>query len=84
MTRPDIKLGDKARCRVTGFTGIVTSLTDYIDGCRQACLTPGVGKDGTVRDSYHFDVERLEIKKKAAVRLDARFTGGPQPAPPVR
>jgi len=84
MQRPNIALGDKAECQVTGFKGIVTAISDYIDGCRQVCLTPKVGKDGQVMESHWFDIERLKVKKQSAINLNSQPTGGPQPSPPTR
>ena len=37
-----------------------------------------------MQEASWFDVERLELRKAAAVQLDTRPTGGPQPTAPVR
>lgn len=35
-----IRLGDKVKCKYTGFTGIVTAKTIFINGCVQFSITP--------------------------------------------
>ncbi len=40
----NIKLGDKVRCKITGFTGIATSRTEFINGCIQIEVTPKMKK----------------------------------------
>lgn len=56
-------LGTTARDRVTGFTGMVSSVSFDAYGCVQAWLTPEV-KDGKMGDGTWFDVKRLEPKGK--------------------
>lgn len=53
-------LGTKQRDRVTGFAGMVSSLSFDAYGCVQVILTPKVGDDGKLRDVTWFDVNRLE------------------------
>lgn len=52
-------LGLKMKDRVTGFAGVVTSVTFDLYGCVQALLTPLCKPDGPSADSYWFDVKRL-------------------------
>jgi len=54
-------LGKTARDRVTGFEGVVSSVSFDLYGCIQAAVTPSVDKDGKTRDGHWFDVNRLEI-----------------------
>lgn len=54
-------LGLKVRDRIIGVEGVVQSICFDLYGCIQASVHPGLDKDGKVKDSYWFDVSRLEI-----------------------
>lgn len=54
-------LGLKVKDRVTGFEGIVASLSFDLYGCIQAVVNPGLDKDGKQRDQAYYDVSRLEV-----------------------
>ena len=59
-------LGQQMEDRVTGFKGMVDSVSFDVYGCVQATLRPRVDKDGNVPDGNWFDVKRL---KKVGKRL---------------
>ena len=63
-------LGKKATDRITGFSGVVTSVCFDLYGCVQVILSPGVDKDGKARDSHWLDVKRLDVAKGKPV-MDA-------------
>lgn len=75
-----IQLGNEARDRITGFSGIVTSRAEYLTGCTQYGLTPPVGGDGQVRPSEWFDEGRIEVTGVGVAKADVAGTtnGGPQ------
>jgi hypothetical protein len=54
-------LGKKARDRVTGFTGIVSSVSFDLYGCICAAITPPVDNEGKPRDGHWYDIHRVEI-----------------------
>jgi hypothetical protein len=54
-------LGFKVKDKITGFTGIVTSVSFDLYGCIQAIVNPGMDKDGKQGDSHYLDVNRLKI-----------------------
>lgn len=54
-------LGHKVTDRVTGFTGVVTSVSFDLYGCIQAIVHPGLDKDGKPSDQCWFDVNRLQV-----------------------
>lgn len=56
-----IELGQKIRCKVTGFEGIAISRVEYLNGCIQYCIKPKVGKDGKILDGIYIDEEQLEV-----------------------
>ena len=66
--RPYINLlGFKGKDRVTGFEGVITSISFDLYGCVQVILNPGVGVDGKLKDANWFDVVRVEITSKDPV-----------------
>lgn len=57
-------LGLKAKDRVTGFAGVVSSVTFDLYGCVQAIVTPAVSADGKTGESAWFDIKRLETSER--------------------
>lgn len=60
-------LGRKVEDRVTGIKGVVTSISFDLYGCVQALVTPYAKEDGSLGESWWFDVTRLIIKSKRLV-----------------
>ncbi len=76
-----IKLGDKARDKVTGFEGVCVCRSEYISGCARIALQPAVGEDGKIPEQGHFDEPMCEVVQAAAVASLPTNNGGPRPAP---
>jgi hypothetical protein len=77
-----VKLGDKVKDRITGFTGIATGRHEYLTGCTRITIEPQELKDGKPVASEWFDVQRVEVLKAGAVKLDNGITpGGPADMP---
>lgn len=63
-----IKLGDRIKDAVTGFTGIAVARTEWLHGCVRWTVQPEkLGKAGNVQDGFVFDEPQLIIVKAAAV-----------------
>lgn len=60
-------LGFEATDKVTGFEGVITSVTFDLYGCVQALMTPAATKDGKYGDSLWIDTKRLLITGDAPV-----------------
>lgn len=60
-------LGYKCKDRVTGFEGVIGTISFDLYGCVQAAVIPEVKKDGTRGDGEWFDTKRLEITSKKRV-----------------
>jgi hypothetical protein len=56
-------LGRRATDRVTGFRGVVSSISHDLYGCVQAGLTPSVDKDGKKLDGMWLDICRLQVEE---------------------
>ena len=63
-----IELGDEAKCKITGFQGIVVETSQHLTGCDRAGLRAPMKKDGTLGECYAFDVSSLKIIKKGKVK----------------
>ncbi len=73
-----INLGDKVKDSVTGFVGIVTARTEWLNGCIRLAVQ-GPLKDGKVPDTEHFDETQLVLVKSKVVPSLVSRTGGPRP-----
>lgn len=61
--QPNFKhpLGVKARCKVTGLEGIITTRIEELSGCNTYWLTPRVDKEGKRPDTYRIHEDEVEI-----------------------
>jgi len=71
-----IKLGDKVKCKLSGFIGVACARTEFINGCIQYEVLPKAKKSGEMPESVGIDEQSLEIigKKK---EIKKKTTGGP-------
>lgn len=53
-------LGRYMRDRVSGFEGVISSISFDLYGCIQAAVSPRVDKDGKLPDGKWMDIHRLE------------------------
>jgi hypothetical protein len=67
MAEPTVpaQLGDRVKCVITGFTGIVTCKTEWLNGCRRLGVQPEEVKDGKIPEPQYFDENQLEIVMRA-------------------
>lgn len=66
-------LGLKVKDRVTGCTGVVTSISYDLYGCVQAIVTPFADKDGQHKDSRWYDTKRLIVLDQTPVMAVPSF-----------
>ena len=69
-------LGMKAKDKVTGFKGVITTMSFDLYGCIQAAVTPSVDSNGKIPEGRWFDVTRLKIKGKTPVMQQPNFAAG--------
>lgn len=72
-----IELGQKGKDRITGFTGVCTGRVNYISGCDQALIVPGVNDKGEMQKGEWFDVQRIQVLADEQIVLDNAVTPGP-------
>ncbi len=74
-----VKLGDKVKDVVSGFTGIAVSQHIYLQGCHRFSVQPPLKKDGTLPDAGSFDEPQLKVIKAGVVRKGVeKNPGGPE------
>lgn len=71
-------LGLKAADKVTGFKGIVESISFDLYGCVQCVLKPAVNEKGELVDGRWFDVARIKIEDRSPVMDLPNFEYGVQ------
>ena len=71
-------LGLRVEDRVTGFKGVVASVTFDLYGCIQGIVNPGTGNDGKLMDSQWFDVNRLRVLDPKPVMERPHFEWTPE------
>ncbi|HCO91071.1 MAG TPA: hypothetical protein DIT40_08875 [Alphaproteobacteria bacterium] len=79
MTNREPTLGDKVRCKITFFVGIVTTHAKHLAGCDRLWIVPPVGADGKPLDGQWMDIDMVEIIQPTAVEpvvYDRRAPGG--------
>ena len=59
-----IELGDKVKCKYTGFVGIAVAKTEYINGCVQYSVVPRADRNNKLHEEVGIDEESLIIIKK--------------------
>lgn len=66
-------LGHEVKDIVTGFEGVVTSISFDLYGCVQAIVSPKA-KEGEVKDGRWLDTNRLIVTSKSPVMTPPSFT----------
>lgn len=78
-----IKMGDRVKDKVTGFTGIIVAKIEYLNGCEQYCVKPLIDKDGKMSEGEYIDVDQVEPAGEEGIKYITPprkiRTGGPQP-----
>ena len=67
MKLEDIQLGDKARDRLSGYTGILCSVTVELSGWTRFGIQPYDDTGKTFIDAYNVDWQSLEVIEKQVV-----------------
>lgn len=82
--KEQIQLGQKVKCRVTGLTGIVTGITEYLNGCRRVTIQPPCDKKtpSKLEDPWSIDEVQVDILDKKHILGEkekevSKLTGGP-------
>lgn len=71
------KLGLKVEDRITGFIGVVSSISFDLYGCVQGLVTPHVNEEVKTNGSRWLDLNRLRIINEKSVMELPNFDYGP-------
>lgn len=79
MKQEKIELGDKVRCKITGYIGIATAKTKFLNGCVQYEVTAKIGKDNKLpmEGNPGIDEQSLEVIKTKKKKIEKDDNGGP-------
>lgn len=81
---PEFKfnLGDRVRDAITGFEGVVTLRSQWLNNCNTYGVQPTALKDGSPQERQPFDEPQLELVE-VKVAESHRATGGPARSQPT-
>lgn len=76
-------LGLRVRDAVSGFEGVVVSISFDLYGCIQAIVRPPVDEKGKGEEAQWFDVKRLTVRNRTPVMAVPTFADaiGPERGP---
>lgn len=74
-------IGQKAKDKITGFSGVITGKVEYISGCAQFLLQPKCKKDGIKPAAEWIDEMRLSVVDKKIIVLKTENPGSDMMAP---
>jgi hypothetical protein len=72
-----IELGTKAKSKVTGFSGVITSRAEHLNGCNRYWIEPPVKKDGSINEGRWMDEVELIVLDDKKIPHKKVKTGGP-------
>lgn len=75
-----IKLGDKARDQISGFSGTIVAITEWLNGCRRITIQPSALHEGRPVENSTFDAEQIEKIEEGPEPTTER-KGGPSISP---
>lgn len=79
-----LNLGDKVKCKITGYEGLLTSRIEHINGCWRYGIQGRIDKDGKVPDCVWVDAPQTELIEANVLARTSPNTGGPLSSTPKR
>jgi hypothetical protein len=75
-----LKLGDKVKEQITGLSGTIIAITEWLNGCRRITVQPAALHEGKPVEACTFDAEQL-VKIEEGPALTSARKGGPSISP---
>lgn len=73
------KMRDRVKDIITGYEGVITVRTEYMNGCIQYCVKKTeLDKNGKIQEGEFFDEGELKVVKKTKAVEPSKRRGGPQ------
>lgn len=73
-----IKLGDRVRDKITGFTGVVTGVTTWLNGCVRMGIQGTALRNGLPTVTEWIDEAQLKLVKAGIIKAVAQGPAGPR------
>lgn len=71
-------MGSRVRDKISGFTGIATARTEYLNGCARVVVEPDkLGEKGELIEGKYFDEPQLDVLLEGVISLGPDDVGGP-------
>lgn len=80
----EIKLGDKVKDKVTGYTGMVVIISKFLNGCTQCEVQAKCGKDNKIPETIGIDIQNLELIKSKKVKKKKDDGPGGRNSKPIK
>jgi len=83
----NVELGDRVKCKITGFKGIVEAITNWVNGCSRAGVrSEKLSEKGGQLDLEWIDCSQLKVLKNKAYswKKKAKKPAGPKNDPQRR
>lgn len=71
-----VELGDKVKDNVSGFTGVVTAITHFLNGCTQCEITPKAKEGEKYPEIVSIDIGQLIIIAPKRKKVKKKPIGG--------
>jgi len=71
-----IKLGDKVIDKITGYVGVVVSISTFLNGCVQYGVQGKVNKENNIPEPVGIDEQSLELVKSKKKKVEKKENGG--------
>ena len=75
--KPKFALGDRVKCKMTGFKGTINAINLNLNGCVRYSIQPDVDKDGKMPDAYYFDEQVVTTWEGNRFKPEMSGRGGP-------
>lgn len=76
MTEFLFENGQTVESKISGFSGMITSRADHLNGCNRYWVQPRIDKDGKIPDGYWIDEGELMAIKPAEIEPKNKDRGG--------
>lgn len=75
--KDEIKLGDKVKDTITGYSGVCTAIITFLNGCRRIGIQgKGLDKNNLPVDPYYVDETTVVLVKKQVEKTKQAEKGG--------
>ena len=74
-----LKLGQKVKDRISGFSGVLSARSEFLNGCVRLQLTPDRLHEGKLIEAEWFDETQVDVLEDTPAPEPKTRPGGPRP-----